>query len=107
MGGIAPSIAFGHGMPCPQPVGNGRSEQNDVAIRAKNRELRRVFTLAQAGMPVLLKGYGCGAGCASGSGACCCDCGIGRRVMFMPRLAFTSTVRWMSSWSRGMEFSPP
>src|SRR5579862_4041223 len=52
-------------------------------------------------------GAGCASGAASGSGAACCDCGVGRSVMLMPRLAFTSTVRCMSSWSRGMEFSPP
>ena len=42
-------------MPCPY-VGNGKSEKNDVAIRAKQLRPRCGVTLAQAGMPVLLNG---------------------------------------------------
>jgi hypothetical protein len=79
-------VAFGHGMPCPY-CGNVRG--NDYCCGAGGA-----------------LGAG-GAGCASGGPGAACDCGVGRRVMLMPRLAFTSTVRWMSIWSRGMEFSPP
>ena len=45
--------AFGHGMPCPY-CRNRNGEKNDVVMRAKHRELRRVFALAQARLPVLL-----------------------------------------------------
>ncbi len=39
-----------------------KRRQNDVGLRAKHCELWRVLTLAQAGMPVLLKGKFKGAG---------------------------------------------